>query len=85
MYTRKWVRTVVVWVRVCNCMSGARAYSDAGAEESNRNGVCPTTTVSRKERREKTRKLGGEEGEEAGLKVVGITQVGRVGEWIVEG
>lgn len=66
-------------------MSGARAYSDAGAEESNRNGVCPTTTVSRKERREKTRKLGGEEGEEAGLKVVGITQVGRVGEWIVEG
>lgn len=25
MYTRKWVRTVVVWVRVCNCTSpGAR-------------------------------------------------------------
>lgn len=38
------------------------------------------------QRRGKTRRLGGEEGvERQGLKVVGITQVGRVGEWIVEG
>lgn len=64
---------------------GARACSGAGAGERKRSGVRPRT-VSRNERRGKTRRLGGEEGvERQGLKVVGITQVGRMGEWIVEG
>lgn len=76
MYTRKWVRTVVVWVRVCDCMR-ERARARAQAQESESETVCVRGRASRKERRGKTRRLGGEEGvERQGLKVVGITQVG---------
>lgn len=65
---------------------GARACSGAGAGERKRSGVRPRTVSRNGERRGKTRRLGGEEGvERQGLKVVGITQVGGVGEWIVEG
>lgn len=39
MYTRKWVRTVVVWVRVYNCMR-ERARARAQAQESESEAVC---------------------------------------------
>lgn len=53
MYTRKWVRTVVVWVRACDCM-GERARARAQAQESE----SEASEDGRAERREEG-KLGG--------------------------